>query len=264
MAILGEVGLVGLAGGLAAAGLAQPIARLIDVRLSSAHAALAVPVALTLALAAATVPALRAARTRPAVGLRPAVASVRRAVRRRTIAGLAMANLGRSRGRTALGAGALAVGVAALTLLAAITFAFHGAVVGTALGDAVSLRVRGVDTLAVAATMVLAAATIADVLYLNVRERAAEIATLHATGWSPGALARLVTYEGLGIGALGAGLGATAGLAATGWFVGTLPPLLVAVAVAAAVAGTLLAGLAALVPALMLRFIPLTTRLAED
>jgi hypothetical protein len=263
-AILGEVGLVGLAGGLAATGLTLPIARLIDVQLSLAHAALAAPVALGLALAAATVPAIRAARTNPAVGLRPAVAPVHRARRCRTIAGLALANLARTRGRTVLGAGALAIGVAALTLLAAITFAFRGAVVGTALGDAVSLRVRGVDTIAVAATVVLAAAAIADVLYLNIRERAAEIATLRATGWSPAALVRLVAYEGLGIGALGASLGAATGLAATGWFVGTLPPSLVTVAIAAAVLGTLLAGLAALVPALLLRFIPITTLLAED
>ena len=65
-------------------------------------------------------------------------------------------------GRTLLGAGALAIGVAALTLVAAAGYAFRGAIVGSLLGDMVSLSVRGADTMAAAATVLLGAAAVAD------------------------------------------------------------------------------------------------------
>ena len=71
-----------------------------------------------------------------------------------------------------------------------------------------------VDTVAVAATVLLGAlGAVADVLYLNIRDRSAELATLRATGWTAGALARLVAAEGFGIGVLGGLLGAGLGLA---------------------------------------------------
>ena len=89
-------------------------------------------------------------------------------------------------------------------MLVAITGSFHGAVVGTLLGDAVTLQVRGVDYFAVAATIALGGLATADVLYLNVRERAGEFAALRAIGWTEGALDRLVSWEGLVIGVTGA------------------------------------------------------------
>ena len=77
-----------------------------------------------------------------------------------------------------------------------------------------SLRARQVDVVSVAATVVLALVCVADVLYLGVRDRAAELALLRAIGWTEADLARLVLVEGAWISAIGSLLGATVGLAA--------------------------------------------------
>jgi ABC-type antimicrobial peptide transport system permease subunit len=181
---------------------------------------------------------------------------------------LAAANLWRVPGRTALAAAALAIGVAGVTLLTSVVWAFRGAVTGSLLGDAVSIRVRGVDTVAIGAIVLLGLVAVGDVMYLNVRDRAAELATLHATGWSTRALGALVTCEGAGIGALGALLGAGAGLFAVARFAGGLSGgagrTAITTAVSAAGAGVLLAALAAAVPALLLRRLPMARLLAEE
>jgi ABC-type antimicrobial peptide transport system permease subunit len=97
-----------------------------------------------------------------------------------------------------------------------------------------------------------------------VRERAAEFATLTATGWDDRALGRLVALEGLWIGALGAVAGAVMGLAGAALFAGTLPAGLLLTTLAAATAGALLAALGALVPAVWLRRLPAVQLLAEE
>ena len=182
----------------------------------------------------------------------------------RSVAGLSAVNLIRTPGRTALGAGALAIGVCALTVLAAVLFAFRGAVVGTVLGDAVALTVRGVDVLAAACTVLLGAVAVADVLYLNIRDRAGELAALRAGGWTDAALARLVAGEGLGLGLIGGALGAAAGLGGAAWLVGEVSTRLVVVAAATAVVGALAAGVAAIVPAVLLRRLSTARLLAEE
>jgi ABC-type antimicrobial peptide transport system permease subunit len=136
--------------------------------------------------------------------------------------------------------------------------------VGTLLGDAVAIRVRGTDYVAVIATILLGVAAVADVLFLGLRERAAEFATLEAAGWDDRVLGRLVVLEGLWIGALGALAGAAAGLAAAALFAGSLPTELVLTSLAAAVAGTVLAGGAALIPAVWLRRTPTVPLLAGE
>ena len=108
----------------------------------------------------------------------------RRAGRPRGPLTMGLLNLVRVPGRTGLGAGALAIGIAAATVLGAITFTFHGAIVGTPARRRGVPAVRAVDTIAVAATILLGALAVADVLYLNIRDRAAELATLRATGWT--------------------------------------------------------------------------------
>ncbi|MEU6078672.1 FtsX-like permease family protein [Micromonospora sp. NPDC047074] len=262
--ILGEVAALGLAAGLLALALAVPLGAALGIDVGWRRALLAVPVALLLALVAGLTPALRAARAHPAAALRPPVATARWVRRPRTLAGLALANLARTPGRTLLGAGALAIGVAALTLVTAAGYAFRGAIVGSLLGDTVSLSVRGADTMAAVATVLLGAAAVADVLYLNIRDRAAELATLRAVGWSDAALGRLIGYEGLALGLLGAVTGAGLGLAGAAWLVGTLPGTLLAVAASVAVAGVLVTSVAALVPAALLRRLPTARLLAEE
>jgi putative ABC transport system permease protein len=262
--VLLELGAVGLVAGVLGGALALPIAELAGIEGSPARAALAVPAAVLLALLAGLGPAARAARAQPIAAVRPAVLAARGSRRIRRVAGLAVTDLLRVPGRAALGAVAVAIGVCALTLLLAATVAFGDTLVGTLLGDAVAVRVRATDYVAVAATVLLGAGAVADVLYLNLRERAAELATLRATGWSEGAMARLVGYEGLLIGALGSLAGAGLGLAGVAQFTDALPADLLVTTALAAAAGTALAGLAALVPAAALRSLAPVPLLAAD
>ncbi|GAA2352333.1 hypothetical protein GCM10010170_043040 [Dactylosporangium salmoneum] len=262
--VLGEVAAIGLVAGAGTMLLAAPLGALLDVRVPWGRALLAVPIALALSLLAGLAPAVGASRTRPARGLRPVALRPRRAGRPRGPIGMGLRNLLRVPGRTLLGAAALAIGITAATLLGAVTFAFHGAIVGTLLGDAVSLQVRSVDTIAVAATVLLGAIAVADVLYLNIRDRAAELATLRATGWTAGALGRLVAAEGFGIGVLGGLIGGGLGLAGAGWLVGAVTAGLIWTAAGALVAGALVATAAALVPALLLQRLPTAQLLAEE
>jgi ABC-type antimicrobial peptide transport system permease subunit len=149
-------------------------------------------------------------------------------------------------------------------MVTAAAYEFRGAIVGNLLGDAISLSVRGPDAVAAVATVLLGAAAVADVLYLNIRERSAELATLGAVGWSDRALARLVAYEGALLGVLGALGGAAVGLAGTAWLVGEVPAGLIQVAAGTAFVGTLLACLAALVPAALIRRLPTARLLAQE
>ncbi|MDT5025623.1 MAG: putative transport system permease protein, partial [Micromonosporaceae bacterium] len=190
--ILAEIGALGLVAGLAGAGLALPVGRLLEVDVGIAHAALAVPAAVLLALLAALWPAIRSSRSHPGAAVAPAVSGPKRAARLGGIGRLSLANLRRVPGRAVLGATALGVGVASLVGLAAISAAFDGAVTGTLLGDAVSVQVRTTDYVAAAIAVLLGAFTVADVLYINIRERSGEYALLHATGWEDSALFRLL------------------------------------------------------------------------
>jgi ABC-type antimicrobial peptide transport system permease subunit len=105
--------------------------------------------------------------------------------------------------------------------------------------------------------------SVADVLYLNVRERRAEHAALRAVGWSDAALMRLVIWEGLMLGLLGTLAGAGLGLLAVGYLVGALSSSLLA-GVGVVVAVTVpLTGVVALVPALATRRNDTAAALAE-
>jgi ABC-type antimicrobial peptide transport system permease subunit len=192
------------------------------------------------------------------------VLAVRRGHHPAGITGLAVANVLRTPGRTLVGAASLAVGVAALTLLTTVTLAFRGVLVGSLLGNAVAVQVRGVDYVAVTATVALGVFAVADVVFLNIRERAAELATIRAFGWPESTLARLVVTEGALIGTAGSAAGAVLGLAGAAAFAGQLPVLVyLAVAVAIAVGALLTAG-AAVLPAQMLRRLPTAQLLAEE
>lgn len=254
--ILGEVAAIGLVAGILGGAIAVPIAALVGVQTSLTRAALAIPAALILALVAGAVPAWRAAGTEPAAAVRPAVSEARRGSRPRSVAHLAVINARRAPGRSAMGLISVAVGVGALTLLLGAAVAFRDTLVGSLLGDAVSVQVRPSDYVAVTAIVVLGAAAVADVLYLGLRDRAAELATLRATGWDDRALGRLIGCEGLAIGAAGSLVGGAIGLVATAVFAGSLPGRLLLTTVAAVAVGTLCATVAAGAPAAGLRRMP--------
>ncbi|WP_433218387.1 FtsX-like permease family protein [Microtetraspora malaysiensis] len=263
-AVLTEVGVIGLlAGGLSAA-LAAPLSSWAGLPDPGVRAWLAVPAAFLLALLAGLVPAWQASRVPPVEAVRPAVRLPGRAKSPRGVTGLALAGLTRAPGRALLGASTLTVAVFALTLLLGVTYGFRGRVVGSLLGDAVVLQARTADYVAIAVMFALAALALADVLYLGIRERDAELAALRATGWSGGAMARLIVTEGVAIGLAGALTGAVLGLAASLALAGELP---VAVIAGAGVAGALavaLAALAAVAPALLAQRLPLARLLAQE
>ena len=263
-AVLGEIAAIGLTAGLLGAILAVPLSSALGLHASPWRAVLAVPVAVAVAVVSGLVPAWLGARTDPVTAIRPPVLAVRRARHPRGITALAAANVLRAPGRALIGAASLAIGIGALTILTAMTFAFRGVLVGSLLGNAVAVQARGVDYIAVAATVALGVLAVADVIFLSIRERAAELATIRAFGWTETALSRLVISEAAILGAAGSLAGAALGLTAAADFAGRLPPRLLLVATTATLAGIAVTATAALLPAQALRRLPVAHHLAEE
>jgi putative ABC transport system permease protein len=263
-AVLGELAAIGLAAGLLSAAIALPVSAAAGLRASPGRALLAVPAAMLVAVLAGAWPAWRAARATPIAAVRPAALGVGRGHHPRGVTTLALVNVARTPARTLVGVVSLAVGIAGLTVLTAVTFAFRGVVVGSLLGNAIAVQVRGVDYVAIAATVALGVLAVADVLFLNIRERASELATIRSLGWRESALARLVISEGAMIGIVGSLIGAGAGLGAAAEFAGQVTHRLLVVAAVAAATGILITVAAALVPAALLSRIPAAHLLAEE
>ncbi len=229
-AVLGELATTGLSAGLLGAAAALPMSSALGLHASPERAALAVPIAVAVAVIAGLIPAWLAARAEPVASVRPPVLGVRRARQPGGITALAAANVLRTPGRAAVGAVSLAVGVTALTILAAVTFAFRGVVIGSLLGNAVAVQVRDVDYVAVTATVALGVLAVADVVFLSVRERPPELATIRAFGWREAALSRLVITEGAIIGLVGSLTGAALGLAVAAQLAGQIPAIVYLIA----------------------------------
>ena len=263
-AVLGELAAIGLTAGILGAAAALPLSSALGLHASPGRAALAVPIAVAIAVIAGIIPAWLAASAEPVASIQPPVLAVRRACQPAGITALAAVNVLRTPGRALIGAISLAIGIAALTLLAAVTFAFRGVLVGSLLGDAVAVQVRGVDYVAVIATVALGVLAVADVIFLNIRERGAELATIRTFGWRESALSRLVITEGAVVGLTGSLAGAALGLTAAARFAGQLPPRLYLIAAAAVIAGTVVTAAAALLPAQALRRLPAAHLLAEE
>jgi putative ABC transport system permease protein len=262
--VLGELAAIGLSAGILGAAAALPLSSALGLHASPVRAALAVPIAVAIAVVAGLIPAWLAANAEPVASIRPPVLEIRRARHPAGVTGLAIANVLRTPGRALVGAVSLAIGVAALTVLAAVSFAFRGVLVGSLLGNAVAVQTRGVDYVAVTATVALGVLAVADVIFLSIRDRAAELATIRAFGWRESALSRLVVTEGAVIGVSGSIIGAAAGLIAAANFAGQRPAALYIIAAAAVIAGAFVTAAAALVPAQALRRMPAAQLLAED
>ena len=262
--LLGELALIGLVAGVVGSALSVAIVEAFGLHLGLPWTLLVLPLSVVLACVAAVVPAWRAARLRPLEAVRPAVAHGRGRRPVGHLAWLALVNLRRLPARTLVGAAGLAIGIAALTLLLAIERSYHGTLVGTLLGNALALQVRGADLAAIGLTIGLAAFSVADVLYVNLRERAAEIVTLRSTGWSERQLSLLVALEAAVLGLGGSLAGAALGVVFTAALLSvSLGPLLVA-AVLAVLGGTLTTIAASLVPLSRLRRLTAPSVLAAE
>ena len=261
--VLLELALIGALAGTLGTGIAVGLAAAFDLDVSPLRAALVLPLATALALIAGLIPAWMAARGTPLDAVLPLLRGEARGQRVRGLPSLAAANLRRMRGRTFVGIAALAAGVATLGVLLAINTAFEGSLVGTLLGEAILVRVSGLDFVSVAITLMLAALALADVLYINLRERAPELLTLKTSGWSDRQLLTAVGLEALGLGLLGGLAGVIVGLVA-----GTLIDLplghLVLTMTAAGLGGIVVALLASLAPLIHVVRLAPTTVFAEE
>ncbi len=262
-AVLGELALIGLVAGLIGTGLALIMIRVFDLHLSIPRALGVAPIGTGLACMAGVLPAWRAGRTEPIEAIRPPVSTRASTGSVRHVAGAAFANLRRLPARTIVGAGGLFIGVAALTVLLAVDLAFRGVLVGSLLGGVISVQVRGIDLLSVALAMVLSGLSIADVLVLNIRERAAEIVTLRATGWDDRQLGIMVAFEGAWLGLIGSVPGAVVGILIVAAAGAVSAQTLFAGAAAVAIA-TVIALVASVVPAMILVRVLVPAVLAEE
>lgn len=246
--VLGELAIVGAGAGLLGAALAAGLVTALSLDFPLLLVALIPPVALLLTVCAGFWSALRASRLTPIDAFRAPVTRSRRARPVRSLPEFARANLLRLPGRTLLGSLGLAMAVAGLVVLLAINLAFEGLLAGTLLGDAVVVQTRTVDYISVGLAIALGGLSVADVLYLNLNERAAELATLRSSGWSQRQVVRAGILESLGLGILGAATGAVVGVLIAASIAGALSVPLVAVAVLCAAGGVSVALLASAVP----------------
>ena len=263
-AIEAEVMGIGLAAGLLGSLASWAISVIQGAPASATRLLLPVPAALALMGLAGLLPAWRASRTTPMNALRPQVLTVRRSRDPRSLLGFALRSIGRTPGRTVLGVAGLAIGVAALTFLLDVQTVFRGAVVGSLLGDAVAVNVRGTDLAAILMIGLLSVIGLLDVVYLAAREQAPSLAVLRAAGWAPSTIGRMVFYQGLALGFLGGVAGGACGWVGFAIFTGswTLPGGLCALAGVGA--GVMAGASASLVPSWLVARAPSASLLSED
>ncbi len=263
-AVLGELALVGGVAGVAGVVLAGALTALLDLPLDAMRVVLVLPVSIALAVAAGFLPARRAARATPMEVVQPAVSQGgrRRPVTR--LAGLALRNLIRTPARTVLAMVGLLLGVGALTALIALNQGFQRTLVGTLLGNVIAVDVRVVDFISVVLITTLGAVSVADLLYLNIKERQAELVALRTLGWDDKDLSVLVVMEGMLMGLIGSLLGAALGVGGVALVRGIpVGPILSSAGIAAA-GGVVATSLASLAPAARVSNLIPVRALAEE
>lgn len=212
--ILLQFAVLAVTAGLMGAVAGWPIARASSVGYDWRSALLAIPTALAITMLSGLVSALGGAKTRPMVALRPIEVGRRRLTPLGHHGPLAV-GLGLLLGRPSrliLASMAVALGAAAFTILEAIVRAFDGRIIGTLLGEVVSVQARTPDRIAAVCLVGLGVISVVLVLFLGALESARTYATLQALGWRAPRLVVTVAVQGLLIGLLGSCLGAALGL----------------------------------------------------
>lgn len=249
--VLAELTLLGLGAGLVGAALAA----LFPVKYVWMSAGLAVPAAVLVTLLAGLTSAVTASRARPIQALRPLLAGTKR----RTVFGhhgptaIGLGMLSTRPGRALLAATAIAIGMASVGILEAITRAFNGRLIGTVLGEVVSLQVRNPDRIAAVCLAALGLISVALVLVLGGIEQASAYATLRAVGWREYRLTWSICVQALVIGIVGALLGAAIMLVAVHFLGGEINAVVLKTALGTGLASIVLTVVVALLPAVALR-----------
>jgi ABC-type antimicrobial peptide transport system permease subunit len=263
-AVLMELCAVGFIAGVVGMLMALALVPALNLHSAPYRTLLVVPLATALAALGGLFPARRASKGAPLDAITPPVQLKGEGKIARNLFWVAARNVARLPARAALGAAGLVIGVASLTVLVSLQRAFQTTVAGTLLGKAISIQVRGVDVLSVVLVIGLGAFSLADVLFLNILERRAELVTLRTLGWRDGDVVRLVALEGVGVGILGSVLGAALGLVAASFIHGVpISDISLGAAVAAAV-GVAASGIASLIPLARVSALTPPTILAEE
>lgn len=260
-----EFAFIGLAAGIAGALIAIPAAKATHISFDPRRAILAVPIAALVCLLAGFGAAVSSSRVKPVDALRgvgDSGSQVRLSHGSPEALGLTMTF--RHPGRLLLAILSAAIGVTTLTFVRAIDMAFKGRVIGTRLGDAVSLQTTREDGIAAICLVVLSLITLAIVLFTGIMEDIRTYATLDAIGWRYTQTNRVVAVQGFAIGLIGALLGAVLGLLLTRWVAGQSVNAAIFPSIGIALIVVVAAVLIALICATSLRHLPLPQILARD
>lgn len=248
VAVLGEVAVLGAVAGMVGTAVVLLVMSTTDLDLPLTRVLLVLPLAVLLTAASALAPARAASSVPPLDAVRPSVVKGRRILAVRGTDSMALVNLARVPSRALIGSSGLALGVGALTFLVAVNLGFQDVLVGSLLGEYISIEVRAVDFLSVGLTILLGALSVVDSIFLSLKERSAEFATLITMGWKDRYLRRMAIAEAVAMSAAGSVVGAILGIAATSLVRGLpLGPAVLA-GVLGALGAILLTVLASLIP----------------
>lgn len=263
--VVTEAASVSATAGVLGAALAWPAGKLFAADVSWGRALIAIPAALLVGVLAALPAARSAGRAHPGAGLAPPVSGARgTGGRTRSIRTLALRGVRQSPMRSLAAVCALAVGVGAVANVVGIETAFHATASGSLLADAVGVQVRAADALAALLALLMAVAAVADALYLSVKERDGELASLRATGWGDEDVRTLILWEGAVLAAVGCAAGALLGAGGTWALTGVASwPVWVALATLAVIVVAVVAA-ASLIPARAAARRPIARTLAVD
>ncbi|MGL5406184.1 MAG: FtsX-like permease family protein [Propionibacteriaceae bacterium] len=263
--ILLEMAIIGVSAATVGAIIAWPLAALVGARIVWWQSMLAIPAAVLMTVLAGSFASRKARKITPITAVRSAIA-VRNSgvIRLRGAISLGMMIAAKKPIRTGVGAIALGIGIGSLTLLISLNQIFHGRVVGTVLGDAVSVQVRGADTVAGIFLLTLGLISLAMILFLTMTEDARVFASLNAAGWTDRRLGGVVVTQSVCIGLLGAALGVVLGLGTIKILTKQLTVAMVHIAAEFSVIALVCCIVIALIFASRLRKLPLARLLAQD
>lgn len=201
--------LVAGSAGVVAGLLSLVLAQVFGLTLPLWQAALALPMALLVTLLAASPHLARGQRaSKTSSRLSKPHTRTRMHARKRIAGAPSPAALGFSQlrmrpGRTATAAFAIVLAVASLSFTAAILAQFRGNLVGSVLGEVVSVQIRDADVFAISALAAMGIACVAVASWISAVEDAPTYATLRALGWRNGMIARAIIGQNLILGAAG-------------------------------------------------------------